>query len=338
VSSTDRPTVLVTQERFEEAVYAEAVEAAGGEVVYGDIESEADLVEACRDAAVVVGYNVPITRAAFEAMKTTQLVFQTTAGYDSVDVAAANEQGVPVSTPRGYAADEVAEHAIALALAVARDVPVSDRDLRESAGFGERRHITPLSGSTFGVVGLGAIGSATVPKARGLGMDVVATDPYAPGTLFEELGVERLTFEETLERADVLSLHCPLTAETRGLISTPELDRMPDGAVLVNTARGPIVDERALVDAVDGDRIGGAGIDVFESEPPDEAPTLDCEEIVCSPHHAALCEPVLDRMKRMAREEICRALRGERLQYVVNPEALMYREEYSPEFEMPEEW
>ena len=326
-AGTGTPRVVVTDKRFEEDVFSEGVASEGGEVVFGDFETEAAVVEGCRDATVVVTFKAPLTRGAFEAMDRCRLVFQNSAGFDSVDIVAANDRGIPVSTPKGYAADEVAEHAITLALAAALDVAFADRDLRESPGFGERPPIVPLSGGTFGIVGFGAIGTAVVPKARGLGMDVVASDPYAPQALFEALGVEREPLDALLARADVISLHCPLTAETRGLLSTSEFDQMKESAVLVNTARGGILDEAALVDAIENGAIGGAGIDVFETEPPEDTPALGCERIVCSPHHAGLCERVLDRAKTMAREEVRRALRGEHPRNVVNPEALLYRDE-----------
>jgi len=335
-SGSDTPTVVVTDRRFEEDVYTDPVEAEGGEVVFADVETESGLVEVCREAAVVVAFRVPVTRPAVEAMESARLIFQNAAGYDTVAVAAATEQSIPVSTPRGYAADEVAEHAIALALAAARDVVTADRGVREARGFGERGPITPLSGGTFGAVGLGTIGTAAVKKARGLGLEAIAADPYAPPSAFEGGDIERTTLPELLERADVVSLHCPLTAETRRLIGAAELDRMDRDAVLVNTARGGIVDETALVAAVEDGRIGGAGIDVFETEPPAGSPALDCPGIVCSPHHGGICDRVLDRAKRLARAEVRRALRGEHPRNVVNPEALMYDEDSEPTFEIPE--
>ncbi|GAB3413901.1 C-terminal binding protein [Haloparvum alkalitolerans] len=313
--------VVLTDRRFtDQEPYREAVEAAGGELVAVEAETEAEVVAACRDADVVVTFKAPISRAAIEAMGDCRLIMRNGAGFDNVDVAAASEHGIPVSNVPGYGNDDVASHAIALMHAAAHEIVHADRDVRESEGWGERRPINPMYGRTFGIVGFGRIGRAAVPMARGLDMDVIAYDPYVDDDVFEAFGVERVTFADLLDRAACVSIHAPLTAETRGLFSTPEFERMAADAVLVNTARGPIVDEAALVEAVEEGAIYAAGLDVFETEPPTDTPALACDRIVCSPHHGGMSPRANERCVAIGREEIVRALTGEHLRNVVNPE------------------
>jgi D-3-phosphoglycerate dehydrogenase len=325
--------VVVTDQRFpDEDPYTDAVVDAGGTVVFGDFETESELIEECRDATVVITFKAPITRRAISEFQDARSIIRLGAGYDNVDIRAANEFGVPVSSMRGYVNEELAELAIMLMLAAARRVGEVDRDVRESAGWGSRPYITQMGGGTFGIIGMGEIGRSVVPKAQGLGMEVIATDPYVSDRLIESLGVESVPFEELMERSDCLSVHCQLTAETHHRFGQEEFERMKDDAVLVNTARGPIVDERALVEAVEAGALAGAGLDVFEVEPPDGTPALGCERIVCTPHHGAKTDETEQRCKEIAREEAVRALEGRQLQNVVNPEALKYSGEiYSPE-------
>lgn len=330
---TSRPTVVVTDRRYSEPAqysdgdsdpYAEAIADAGGEIVYGDFESHDEIVDGCRHADVVMSLKAPISRQVIENLENARLIFRNGAGFDNVDIEAATDHGIPVSVAKGYANDELSEHAIALMLAAARGVTARNRAMREENGWGERAPIQPMGGKTLGVVGLGEIGRALVPKARGIGMDVVAADPYASQFTFDALDAERVDFDELLERADAISIHCQLTSQTHHMFSTAEFETMKETAVLVNTARGPIVDETALVEAVEAGEILGAGLDTYEIEPPADSPALTCDRIVCTPHHGVFCQRAQNRKIQIGIEEIVRALEGRPLQNVVNPEALKY--------------
>ncbi len=326
--------VIVTERRFPKIdPYKESVESAGGEVIYADFKTEDDLVEGLKDATVVVTFKAPITRRVIESMKCCRLILRNGAGFDNVDIRAANEHGIPVSSMRGYVNDELSEHVIALMLAAARDIPYADKSMRDNNGWGDRRNVNYMGHGTFGVVGLGEIGRATIPKAKALGMKIIAYDPYVAKDIFELMGAERIGFKELVERSDCISVNCQLTAETHHMFSVEEFKNMKDTAVIVNTARGPIIDEKALVDAVNNGVIYSAGLDVFETEPPENSPALSCERIVCSPHHGATTPTGEYRCIKWGNEEISRALRGEALEMVVNPEALWYQEGkiFSPE-------
>jgi len=312
--------VVITDERFyERDPYRDAVEAVGAELDYLEWESAAELGAACTDATVIVTRRATISREIIEGADDARLIMRNGTGYDNVDILAATEHGIPVSNVPGYANDEVASHAIALMLAAAHEVVYEDRSLRGEAGWGDRRKYSPMHGGTFGIVGLGRIGRAAVPKARGLDMELVAYDPFAPADIFDALDVTRVSFEELLNRADCVSVHAPLNSASKHLFSTAEFDRMKDSAVVVNTGRGEIIDETALVDAViDGD-IFGAGIDVFENEPPEDSPIFETDRIVCSPHHAAETAVADDRCIEIGRNEIIRVLEGKPPRNLVNP-------------------
>ncbi len=322
--------VVVTDRKYPdlEDPYGDIVRAAGGEIEYADFETEADLLEGLDDANVVLLSKAPMTREVIKQLDDVRSLIRLGTGVDSINLKAATEYGIPVSnTPGLYCSEELATHAIGLMISAAHEIVYSDRLIRENDGWGRREDINPMNGGTFGVVGLGHIGRATVQKAKGLDMDVVAYDPYLGEDLFDDLEVERVTFDDLLARSDCISIHTPLTAETHRLFSTPEFEQMKETAVLVNTARGPIVDEQALVEAVEAGEIWGAGLDVFEIEPPDGSPALDCERIVCSPHHGGSSERSRRRALEMTRAELERVLASEHPQNVVNPGALQYTDE-----------
>ncbi|MFB6097163.1 MAG: C-terminal binding protein [Haloferacaceae archaeon] len=331
--------VLVTDRKWPEREdpYGDVARDAGAEIEYADFERYEEVREGCRDADVILTSKAPLTREVIEGLENTRSIIRLGTGVDTINLKAATEYGIPVSNVPGlYCAEELASHAIGLMLAAAHEIVLSDRAVREGPGWGRREDVNPMNQGTFGIVGLGHIGRAAVRKAQGLDMDVIAYDPYLADDLFEPLGVERVEFAELLARADCVSVHTPLTAETHHLFSTEEFAAMKEIAVLVNTARGPIVDEAALVEAVEAGTIWGAGLDVFETEPPEDSPALGCERIVCSPHHGGSCERSGAYALRSVREELRRALTGEHLRNVVNPGALQYSDElFSPELE---EW
>lgn len=283
--------VVVTDRRFTDRnPYAKPVRTAGDEIIYADCQNEQDVIDACRDATVVMTFKAPITREVIEEMSHARLIIRNGTGYDNVDVTAATDHSIPVSNIPNYCIEEVASHAITLMLAAAHEVVRADRDLRESEGWGKRLPTRSLYDGTFGVVGFGRIGRSTARKATGFGMDVIAYDPYQPEDIFSELNVERVDFDKLVERADCVSVHTPLTGETHHMLSTAEFSAMKDDAIVVNTARGPIIDEMALLEAVEEEELWGAGLDVFEVEPPKNAPVFESDRIVVSPHHAGISE------------------------------------------------
>jgi D-3-phosphoglycerate dehydrogenase len=291
-------------------------------VTYGSAKTQAEVIEECAGADILVTFKTPLTEQVIDALDKTRLIVRNGVGYDNVDVAAATAKGIPVSNVPGNCNDEMASYALSLLLAAAHELVEHDHHVRDENGWTHRPPVNQLYNGTCGIVGLGRIGRALVPKVRGLEMDVVAYDPYVDADVFDFLGIERVVFDDLLDRADAVSIHTPLTARTEHMFSMSEFERMDKQAVLVNTGRGPIVDEEALVRAVETGEIWGAGLDVFEREPPSKSAVLDCDRIVCSPHRAGIAPKAERRAIEIARAEICRALRRETLRHVVNREVL----------------
>jgi len=207
-------------------------------------------------------------------------------GVDNIDIQAAADRGIPVLVATGANAVSVAEHAFALLLATVKRILPLDAGLRagrwEKPGFSGRE----IAGSTMGLMGMGAIAQATGRIAKGLGLNLVGFDPYAPDSAFEELGVTRCaSFEDMLAKTNILSLHCPLTDQTRHILNADMLARMPAGGYIINTARGALIDEAALVAAIQSGHLAGAGLDTFAVEPPvPDHPFFSVPEIVLTPH------------------------------------------------------
>jgi D-3-phosphoglycerate dehydrogenase / 2-oxoglutarate reductase len=248
-------------------------------------------------------------------------------GVDRVDVGAATARGIWVTNGPRYAVDEVSSHAIALLLAVARKIVAGDRAVRSGAW-----HIEPIvplhriAGNTLGLVGFGNIARATGRKGAAFGLRVIAYDPYLEAEVFHAAGVHRVDLDTCLAEADFLSVHLPLTPETRGLLGREALNRMKPSAVLVNTSRGAVIDEAALADALRSGRLRGAGLDVFATEPlPTDHPLLEMHNVTVSGHVAFYSEESIQQMQRDAAEQVARALRGAVPEFLVNREVLAGR-------------
>jgi D-3-phosphoglycerate dehydrogenase len=316
--------VVVTSRIFgEDTPYRNIVESVGGEIKYADCKTEADAVQACGGANIIIGGFIPISEAVMNAADDLEVILIPAAGYDSVDLQAATARGAPVSNVPEYAPRDIANHALALALAAAHDIVQNDVKMRDGPGW-DRTPFEPIHGGTMGIVGLGRIGRELVPMARGLNMDVIAYDPPLDSDIFELLDVDSVTFPELLNQSDCISIHAPLTDVTHHMFSAGEFRSMKDSAVLVNTARGPIVDEEALVMAIDDDELRTAALDVFESEPPDGSPARTHERIVCSPHRGGASRRARENVREESAAELRRALQDQPLQNVVNEAVLQY--------------
>ena len=230
-------------------------------------------------------------------------------GTDNVDLVGARRLGIAVTNTPGTATDAVAEHALALLLALAKKVP--ELDARVRGGEWPRGMLTQVAGKTIGIVGTGAIGSRVAQLARGIGMRVIAWTLHPDEGRALELGVQYVNLETLLRDADVVSMHLRLSEETRGLIGASELSLMKPTALLVNTARGPLVDQAALVEALRSQTIGGAALDVFEEEPiPRDSPLLTLPNVIVSPHTAGTTAEALANGLNMTVDNILGFLAG----------------------------
>ncbi len=282
--------------------------------------------------AIMVYHMLKLSEQTIERLEHCKLIVRCGVGYDNVAGAAARRKGIAVCNVPDYGTEEVADSAIGLTLALTRGIAYLNSRLRDGQGPWTYTQVQPvwrLRGRTFGIVGLGRIGSAAALRAKALGMDVLFYDPYAPDGRDKSLGVRRVeTFDELLALSHVLSLHCPLTPETRHMINAASIERLPRGSFLVNTARGGVVDTTAIPAAIASGRLAGAGIDVFDGEPPADDHVLIAawrnpehpayHRVLINPHSAFYCEEGLNEMRVKGADACRRAILGLPLRNVVN--------------------
>lgn len=287
------------------------------------IATEDELIERARDASALVVTSSPVGRKAMTALGNLGIVVRTGVGYDIIDVPAATEMGIVVVNIPDIWVREVANHTMALLLAWNRKIITLDRNVRAGNwGSGIPGAWTgSLHGETVGIVGLGNIGSAFARRVAAFETKVIAHDPYVDDAHFKALGVERVSLETLAEQADYVSVHTLLNAETRHLINASFFRRMKPTAMLINTARGPVVDERALAQALTEKRLACAALDVWEKEPvAADNPLLGMDNVIATPHAAFFSSPAVARVPRRCGEEVARFLSGQRPLNVVNPE------------------
>ena len=281
------------------------------------------LIARTRDAdALVVAFS-PITRAVMSALEGLKTVVRTGVGYDVIDVPAATELGVIVVNIPDIWIREVANHALALLLAWNRKIVSLDRQVHAGVWSGSvpGDRTGALHGETVGIVGLGNIGSAFARRVAALDTTVIACDPYVEPGRFAALGVERVSLEALAERSDYVSVHTLLNDETRHLIGEKFFQRMKPTAILINTSRGPVVDETALARALQDKRLAGAALDVWEQEPvAADHPLLAMDNVIATPHAAYFSTAAVAAVPRRCGEEVARVLTGQRPLNVVNPE------------------
>jgi D-3-phosphoglycerate dehydrogenase / 2-oxoglutarate reductase len=308
-----KPIVLVTAATVSDLAQKLLREGGADIEFMPGVVDEAALVAALgRDkvTAVLLRGSPPLTERVFAAARGLKIVAKHGAGVDSVDLASATKHGIAVMVAGGANADAVAEHALTMMLCLAREMPRFDRETRQGA-WRDLKHFTrEFHTLTVGILGYGQIGERTARLAQACGAQVVihtrsGITPPAGMTLEPDL-------DRFLESVDILSLHCPLTARTRGMIGAAQFARMKPGAFLVNTARGPVIDEQALVDALQNGKLAGAGLDTFATEPPDAAnPLFALPNVLVTPHIAAATTDAMVRMGTIAASNIISYLRGE---------------------------
>jgi D-3-phosphoglycerate dehydrogenase/C-terminal binding protein len=298
-----------------------------------DAYTEADLIGRIDDAdAVMLYHNLELTRTTIGRLTSCKLIVRCGVGFDNVDRAFARERGIPVGNVPDYGTEEVADSAIGMMLALTRGISFLNNRLQRGVGDWMYTPVAPLMrlrGRVFGIIGLGRIGSAAAVRAKALGMDVAFYDPLKPDGYDKALGVRRVEkLDDLLAQSFVLSVHCPLTPDTRNIVDARALARMPDGSYLVNTARGATVDAAAIPAAVRSGKLAGAAIDVLPFEPPPadhplltawRDPADPCHDrVIVNPHSAFYSEEGLRDMRIKGAQACRRALLGEPLRNVVN--------------------
>jgi D-3-phosphoglycerate dehydrogenase len=292
--------------------HREILSGVDAEVVSRELRSDEEIREAANEAdALIVDTGTPITADVFES-KELQVIGRAGIGVDNIAIDAAEEAGVTVVNAPTYSLDEVATHALSLLLACSRNLREYDREVREG-GWDWRvgEPTVRLRESTLGLAGFGRIPRRLATMVQGFGCDILVHDPYLPDGEIESYNAESVEFEELLARSDLLSIHLPLTDETEGTFDREAFRTMPDHAVIANTARGGVIDEAALAEALEAGEIGGAGLDVLNEEPPEDSPLLDREDVLFSPHAGWYSESAREDLCREVADDVARVLAGE---------------------------
>jgi len=276
--------------------------------------SRKELLAAAPEAEAMFVYSGVIDDAVVQQLPRCRLLVRCGSGYDNIDVAAARSRGINVAYVPGYGTDDVAEHALALMMACSRRLVSVNLEVRRG-GWPTYAEIGPmrrLRGSTLGLVGFGRIAKRLGQLASGLQMRIVAHDPHVPDEAFAAAGVARVTLSELAAVSDVISLHAPLGPATVAMVDASFLDRVKPGTMLVNTGRGELVDEHALIASLQRGQLGGAGLDVLTREPPDRwNPLLTLPNVVMTSHSAAFTEEALAAVRSLAIDEVLRVFAGE---------------------------
>jgi D-3-phosphoglycerate dehydrogenase len=320
--SNTKPGIVVTDYAFPDLSTEQQVLAAAGCKVTGrQCKTEADLIELCRDADAVITQFARINANVINAMTRARVIVRYGIGVDNVDLAAARARNIPVCNVPDYCTDEVADHTLAFILATTRQVVPHTARLR-TAQWGLA---VPLAGLrtlrdlALGVIGFGRIGRAVVKRLTAFGCAVLVFDPLVPAVEVETSQARAASFDEVLREADILTLHCPSTPQTRKLMNRDTFAKLKPGATLINIGRGDLVETAALTEALESGRLSAAALDVFDPEPiPADHPILRMPNVVLSPHIASASPTAVKKLRETAATLALRAVRGDRVANIVN--------------------
>ena len=317
--------VVISDHRFPNIdIQRQVLSEIGAELVVGQAETEAEIIELARDAHGILNARSKITAKVIDALERCRVIVRYGVGVDTVDIDAATRKGIMVSNVLDYCVDEVSDHALALILCLARKVVFSARQVRSGEwSITNLKPLKRLSGQTIGVVGYGRIGQALALKSIPIGFRVIVFDPYVDAENVKKDGVESVSFETLVKESDFVSLHSPLTAETKGLIGQKELAMMKPTAFIVNVSRGALIDENALATAIESGQITGAGLDVMIQEPPDPGSRLlKMDQVIVTSHTAFYSDEAMLELQQKAAQNVVTALSGQVPRPLVNPQVL----------------
>ncbi len=308
--------ILITDKVADEAV--ELLKKEGYEVIFDEMDHDALIRNIHEYDALMVRSRTKVTSDIIEAAEKLKVIGRAGIGVDNIDIKAASKHGVKVVNAPTGATDSVAELAIAHMLSLARHLTKADSTLKQGVWAKKQLKGVELNGKTLGIVGAGRIGTALALKSRVFSMKILYTSRHRNRVLEEKLGAKKVSLEELLESSDFVSLHVPLTDDTYHLIGEKELKMMKPTAYIINCARGGIIDEEALYNALKEKKIAGAALDVFEEEPPKDNPLLTLDNVVATPHLGASTVEGQRRAGTVCAEQIIKVLRGEEPDYWVN--------------------
>jgi len=279
-----------------------------------------DIVAVAREADAVLVTYAKLTREVLTQFTRCKAIGRFGLGVDNIDLVTAKEKGIAVNYVPDYCIREVSDHAMALLLALIRKIPLSNKLVQN--GRWEMPAVVPIrriEGTVLGLVGFGHIPRLVAPKAQTFGIKVIAYDPYAKPEIFRAAGVEGVDFDTLLKTSDYVSMHAPLLPATRGMMNAAAFAKMKKGAYIVNTARGPLIDEPALIVALDSGQVGGAGLDVVTAEPlAKDSPLLGRDNVIISPHTAFYSIEALTELQVKCASDVARVLNGEKAVYPIS--------------------
>ncbi len=319
--------VVVTDYLFKDfSPFMKTIEKIDADVFYYQCYDENELAKIVADADAVYVHFAPLTRKVIEVMKCCKVISRSSAGYENIDIQAATDCNINVAYVPDYGTDDVSDHAIMLIMACVKKLwklALSAR--RREWNYDLARPIHRIKGSTLGLVGFGRIAQLVGKKAQALGMKVITADPFIPGEIASKLGVELVDLDTLLKESDVISVHAPLGEKTKHLINSKAFDLMKNSAYIVNTARGAVICEADLVDALKKGKIAGAALDVLEKESENAKdplaegnPLLEMENVLITPHSAFYSEEAIEALLSSAADEIVRCYNGQPPRFLAN--------------------
>lgn len=319
-----KPVVVVTDYVFPNLEPTERIMAElGAELRVAKSRETADVLAVSRDADGIISCYSDMNAEVIAQLEKCKVIARTGTGYNNIDVDAATKAGMYVTNVRAYCDDEVSDHAMALLLSLARKIPFLNNEVHAGRwDEGSAKPLHRIRGKVLGLAGFGNIPRQVAAKAQGFGIDVLAYDPYVDDETYASLGVRGVTLEEMFEQADYFSVHAPLNDQTHKMFNAAAFASMKPGALIVNTARGPLIDVEALADALDSGQVAGAGLDVLPDEPPSsDFRLLGRDNVILTPHVGFYSEDSVVDLQTLTAQQVAMVLRGEEPQFAVNTPA-----------------
>lgn len=315
--------VVVTDYEYETFVPEQEVfSKIGVELTFKQCRTEEDVIAQCKDADALISQYAPISRKVIESLEKCKVIARYGVGFNTIDIEAATEKGIVVGNVTDYCLDEVSDHTIALLLSSARKISKLNNAVKSGNwDFNVSVPVYRLRDRTLGLIGFGNIPQLVAKKAQAFNLNVIAYDPFVSETVANELNVKLVTLDELCEQSDFVSVHVPLNKHTEAMISYEQFTKMKREAFIINTSRGPIIDEEALISALENKEIAGAGLDVLEVEPVDpNNPLVKMDNVLLTPHAAFYSVEAEIELKRKTAQNVADVLSGYYPTYLVNKE------------------
>lgn len=289
------------------------------EFIYGQCKTEEEVIAIAKDVDAIINQYAPLGKKVIDSLTNCKVISRYGVGFNTIDVKAATEKGITVSNVSDYCLDEVSDHAMALLLSLARKVTFLNKKVKSGTwDYKKGMPIHRIKDSKLGLLSFGNIAQKVALKAQSFGMKIIAYDPYVPEKVAKELNVELVSFEELFKESDYISVHTPLNKATEGMVGTEQFKSMKEKAFIINTSRGQIIDEKALIDALQNNELAGAGLDVLELEPIEaDNPLLQMDQVILNPHVAWHSMEAEKELKLKTAQNVADVLQGKEPKYIV---------------------